>query len=475
MAAKCRHFYLLPVSQQYICGMQKPSLPSGTRDFGPKAFEQRRYVMGVMEEVFRLHGFQGIETPALENLSTLQGKYGDEGDQLLFKVLNSGDFLSKVKKEDKANIQSKELLPKISNRGLRYDLTVPLARFVVMNSNEIQFPFKRYQMQPVWRADRPQKGRYREFWQCDVDVVGTKSVVSEAELIDIYLEVFKALDLGVIVKINHRGILDSFLSIAGNQENWNSFMQAIDKFDKIGLEGVNTELQNRGLSHMLEVWEAYSKLSEQQDITQLIEGLRNIPELQGEELELGILALTEVMELVTDKSSVMWDLRLARGLSYYTGCVFEVLPNDQRLDERFNIGSIGGGGRYDNLTGIFGMKDVAGVGVSFGLDRIMDTLAAIEKEEEVTNQNGILFCCMDKESLPLAVTLSRELRSFGLSAEIYPGAVKLKKQLDYANQRNKQWAVIIGESERESGELSVKNLVSGEQSKVIQAELKNHF
>ena len=475
MAAKCRHFYLLPVSQQYICSMQKPSLPSGTRDFGPKAFEQRRYVMGVMEKVFRLHGFQGIETPALENLSTLQGKYGDEGDQLLFKVLNSGDFLSKVKEEDKANIQSKELLPKISNRGLRYDLTVPLARFVVMNSNEIQFPFKRYQMQPVWRADRPQKGRYREFWQCDVDVVGTKSVVSEAELIDIYLEVFKALDLGVIVKINHRGILDSFLSIAGNPENWNSFMQAIDKFDKIGLEGVNTELQNRGLSHMLEVWEAYSKLSEQQDITQLIEGLRNIPELQGEELESGILALTEVMELVTDKSSVMWDLRLARGLSYYTGCVFEVLPNDQRLDERFNIGSIGGGGRYDNLTGIFGMKDVAGVGVSFGLDRIMDTLAAIEKEEEVTKQNGILFCCMDKESLPLAVTLSRELRSFGLSAEIYPGAVKLKKQLDYANQRNKQWAVIIGESERESGELSVKNLVSGEQSKVAQSELKNHF
>ena len=475
MAAKCRHFYLLPVSQQYICGMQKPSLPSGTRDFGPKAFEQRRYVMGVMEKVFRLHGFQGIETPALENLSTLQGKYGDEGDQLLFKVLNSGDFLSKVKEEDKANIQSKELLPKISNRGLRYDLTVPLARFVVMNSNEIQFPFKRYQMQPVWRADRPQKGRYREFWQCDVDVVGTKSVVSEAELIDIYLEVFKALDLGVIVKINHRGILDSFLSIAGNQENWNSFMQAIDKFDKIGLEGVNTELQNRGLSHMLEVWEAYSKLSEQQDITQLIEGLRNIPELQGEELESGILALIEVMDLVSDKSSVMWDLRLARGLSYYTGCVFEVLPNDQRLDERFNIGSIGGGGRYDNLTGIFGMKDVAGVGVSFGLDRIMDTLAAIEKEEEVTNQNGILFCCMDKESLPLAVTLSRELRSFGLSAEIYPGAVKLKKQLDYANQRNKQWAVIIGESERESGELSVKNLVSGEQSKVAQSELKNHF
>jgi len=320
MAAKCRHFYLLPVSQQYICGMQKPSLPSGTRDFGPKAFEQRRYVIGVMEKVFRLHGFQGIETPALENLSTLQGKYGDEGDQLLFKVLNSGDFLSKVKEEDKANIQSKELLPKISNRGLRYDLTVPLARFVVMNSNEIQFPFKRYQMQPVWRADRPQKGRYREFWQCDVDVVGTKSVVSEAELIDIYLEVFKVLDLGVIVKINHRGILDSFLSIAGNQENWNSFMQAIDKFDKIGLEGVNTELQNRGLSHMLEVWEAYSKLSEQQDLTQLIEGLRNIPELQGEELELGISALTEVMDLVSDKSSVIWDLRLARGLSYYTGC-----------------------------------------------------------------------------------------------------------------------------------------------------------
>lgn len=475
MAAMCRHFYLLPVSQQYICGMQKPSLPSGTRDFGPKAFEQRRYVMGIMEKVFRLHGFQGIETPALENLSTLQGKYGDEGDQLLFKVLNSGDFLSKVKEEEKANIQSKELLPKISNRGLRYDLTVPLARFVVMNSNEIQFPFKRYQMQPVWRADRPQKGRYREFWQCDVDVVGTKSVVSEAELIDIYLEVFKELDLGVTVKMNHRGILDSFLSIAGNQENWNSFMQAIDKFDKIGIEGVNTELQNRGLSHMLKVWEAYSKLSEQQDITELIVGLRNIPDLQGEELELGISALTEVMDLVSDKSSVIWDLRLARGLSYYTGCVFEVIPNDQRIDERFNIGSIGGGGRYDNLTGIFGMKDVAGVGVSFGLDRIMDTLAAIEKEEEVTTENGILFCCMDKESLPLAVTLSRELRSFGLSAEIYPGAVKLKKQLDYANQKNKKWAVIIGESERESGNLAVKNLVSGEQSKVAQSELKNHF
>ena len=296
--------------------MQKPSLPSGTRDFGPKAFEQRRYVMGVMEKVFRLHGFQGIETPALENLSTLQGKYGDEGDQLLFKVLNSGDFLSKVKEEDKANIQSKELLPKISNRGLRYDLTVPLARFVVMNSNEIQFPFKRYQMQPVWRADRPQKGRYREFWQCDVDVVGTKSVVSEAELIDIYLEVFKALDLGVIVKINHRGILDSFLSIAVNQENWSSFMQAIDKFDKIGLEGVNTELQNRGLSHMLKVWEAYSKLSDQQDITQLIEGLRNIPDLQGEELELGISALTEVMDLVSCSISVIHDLNRFQKRTY---------------------------------------------------------------------------------------------------------------------------------------------------------------
>jgi len=455
--------------------MQKPSLPSGTRDFGPKAFEQRRYVMGVMEKVFRLHGFQGIETPALENLSTLQGKYGDEGDQLLFKVLNSGDFLSKAKEEDKATIHSKELLPKISNRGLRYDLTVPLARFVVMNSNEIQFPFKRYQMQPVWRADRPQKGRYREFWQCDVDVVGTKSLVSEAELIEIYLEIFKELDLGVAVKINHRGILDSFLSIAGNNENWNSFMQAIDKFDKIGLEGVNIELQNRGLTHMLDVWVAYSKLSDQQDIKQLIEGLRNIPELQGDELELGISALTEVMELVSDKSSVKWDLRLARGLSYYTGCVFEVIPNDQRLDELFNIGSIGGGGRYDNLTGIFGMKDVAGVGVSFGLDRIMDTFAAMGQDKVVMTENGILFCCMDKESLPLAVTLSHELRSIGLSAEVYPGAVKLKKQLDFANQRNKQWAVIIGESERESGELAVKNLVTGEQSKVAQSKLKNHF
>lgn len=455
--------------------MQKPSLPSGTRDFGPESYLKRKEVMNAMEKVFQLHGFQGIETPALENLNTLQGKYGDEGDQLLFKVLNSGDFLSKVTDEEKANMQAKELTSKISNRGLRYDLTVPLARFVVMNNNQIQYPFKRYQMQPVWRADRPQKGRYREFWQCDVDVVGSKNIVSEAELVDIYLEVFQALDLGVKVKVNHRGILESFMQVAGSEDYWLSFMQAIDKFDKIGLDGVNQELEKRELKHLQSVWSAYAKLAEASNLSDLTEGLRSIPELQGDTLEDGIKAIEQLMRLVRDTDSVEWDLRLARGLSYYTGCVFEVIPHDDRLDLNFNIGSIGGGGRYDNLTGIFGLKDVPGVGVSFGLDRIMDTLYAKQSENRKVQSRGVIYCPMDEDSIGIAVELCRASISEGIESEVYPGAVKLKKQLDFANQRNKKWAVIIGENERTSKSYALKNLVSGEQSKLSKTQLIEHL
>lgn len=453
--------------------MEKPGLPSGTRDFGPLAMKQRKYVLNTMEKVFQLHGFQGIETPSLENLKTLQGKYGEEGDQLLFKVLNSGEYLKKIDSDHLNNKDYSNITPKIADRGLRYDLTVPLARFVVMNRNDIQFPFKRYQMQPVWRADRPQKGRYREFWQCDVDVVGSNSVVSEAELVEIYQEVFKKINLGIEIRVNHRSILDSFLGILGSTENWNSFMVAMDKYDKIGREGVIRELENRGLSHAIDAWDFICDTSELQSKEAIIKTLREYPLIQGESLDKGLKELELLYSLLGDTENVKFDLQLARGLSYYTGAVFEVVVTDSDLPEEFKIGSVGGGGRYDNLTSIFGLKDVSGVGVSFGLDRICDTLEASNKFPDFADLGGVIICCMDDEALQSGAEIARSLRALNFSVELYPSAVKLKKQLDFANQKGLNHAVILGSREIETKTASVKNLKTGEQVSANWADIQN--
>jgi len=444
--------------------MEKPSLPSGTRDFSPKVMLRRKYITSVMERVFLSHGFGALETPSLENLRTLQGKYGNEGDQLLFKVLNSGDFLSKADASLFLAKDSKGITPQISDRGLRYDLTVPLARFVVMNRNEIVFPFKRYQMQPVWRADRPQKGRYREFWQCDIDVVGANSVVSEAELVEMYQEVFSALDLGVKIRINHRGILDAFLGVLGTVENWNAFMVIIDKADKIGFEGVAKELEEKGLSMALNAWKWLwdSKSVSGNSEKMLLAAGANF--LQGEALAKGLSELEMIFGLLGDTGNVELDFTLARGLSYYTGAVFEVEATDGRLPSDFRLGSIGGGGRYDNLTGVFGLKDVSGVGVSFGLDRVYDTMDAAGLFDAMEQAvGGVLVCAMDATCEVFGAGVARALRARGLTAELYPGTPKLKKQLDYANDKKMGFAVIIGNEELQANKVALKNLVSGEQ------------
>ena len=443
--------------------MEKPSLPSGTRDFGVDTMQKRKFILSTMERVFQLHGFDAIETPALENLKTLQGKYGDEGDQLLFKVLNSGEYLSKVDPQLLTNVDYKLLTPKIVDRGLRYDLTVPLARFVVMNREKIQFPFKRYQMQPVWRADRPQKGRYREFWQCDIDVVGANSIISEAELVEMYLEVFKSLDLKVTVKVNHRGILYAFFTVLGSKENWSSFMVAIDKADKIGHDGVAAELENRGLSHSVPHWNWLWNVAQNANNSELFEALASYEPIQNEALMLGMNELRQLFSFLGDDRGVQLDLTLARGLSYYTGCVFEVVTSDERVPDDFKIGSIGGGGRYDNLTGMFGLKDVSGVGVSFGLDRIYDTLEAAGIFPSFQNTTTALICAMEDEYLPTATALSRRLRELGIRNEVYPGAAKLKKQLEYATKLNFSYAYIIGRDEFMMRGYQCRNLKSGEQ------------
>lgn len=459
--------------------MEKPSLPSGTRDFGPEIMKKRKFVLSVMERVFRSHGFLPIETPSLENLKTLQGKYGDEGDQLLFKVLNSGEYFSKIKPENwpvsPADTNYKDMTPQISDRGLRYDLTVPLARFVVMNRDKLAFPFKRYQMQPVWRADRPQKGRYREFWQCDIDIVGSNSVVSEAELVECYQEVFAQLNLEVQIKINHRLILDAFLPILGGREQWNAFMVAIDKFDKIGQEGVNNELLQRDLKHAIPAWNTLCEIAALNSTEDKLLALESFSEIQNDSLTQGIAQVRELLTLLPNQNNVFLDLRLARGLSYYTGCVFEVVSNDSRVPADFRIGSIGGGGRYDNLTGVFGLKDVPGVGVSFGLDRILDTLESANLLEVNDQWSGVLICCMEEVYLSKAAQIARDLRVKDVICEVYPGAPKLKKQLDYANAKGCKYALILGESEMQQQKAMVKNLVTGEQQLLDWNALSDHI
>ncbi|WP_422358705.1 histidine--tRNA ligase [Reichenbachiella sp.] len=441
--------------------MQKPSIPRGTRDFGPLQMAKRNYIFNTIRGVYERYGFAQLETPTMENLSVLTGKYGDEGDQLLFKVLNSGDFLSKTQSEDYGS-GSKIMLPKISEKGLRYDLTVPFARYVVMHRNEISFPFKRYQIQPVWRADRPQKGRYREFYQCDADVVGTDSLLCEAEIIAMINEVFTSLRLpDFTIKLNNRKILVGITEAIGAEGKEAEFCVAIDKLDKIGLDKVNEELRQKGFTQdninlLKPIFEFEGSISEKlvflKDYFNTSEiGLKGVSETEE------ILNYLQAYDLENDHLEL--DLTLARGLSYYTGTIFEVKANGVK------IGSITGGGRYDNLTGVFGLKDVSGVGISFGVDRIYDVLEELDLYPDSTStQVQVMIVNFGEEMTEKGIALLQRLRQNGVRAEMYPDPAKMKKQMSYANNLNIPYVVMIGEDEIASGNYALKNMVEGEQA-----------
>jgi len=439
--------------------MQKPSIPKGTRDFTPQEMANRNYIFNTIKDVFRLYGFQQIETPAMENLSTLMGKYGEEGDKLLFKILNSGDYMNGLEDGELLGRNSLKLTNKISEKGLRYDLTVPFARFVVQHQNEISFPFKRYQIQPVWRADRPQRGRYREFYQCDVDVVGSDSLLNELELIQIVDDIYRRLKINVVVKINNRKILSGIAEIIGEAEKITDITVAIDKMDKIGLDKVNEEIASKGISE-----EAIAKLQPILKLngtnTEKLEQLKTVLAdskigMKGvSELET-IFSLCEAMKVET---RIELDLTLARGLNYYTGAIFEVKALDVEM------GSITGGGRYDNLTGVFGMEGVSGVGISFGADRIYDVLNQLNLYPETSvEQTKILFVSFGEQELMYSLPWLSSLRTQGVNAEIYPEPAKMKKQMSYADNKKIPFVAIVGETEMKEGKVMLKNMKSGEQ------------
>ena len=446
---------------------QKPSIPKGTRDFSPAEVVKRNYIFDTIKEVFRLYGFQPIETPAMENLSTLMGKYGEEGDKLLFKILNSGDFMSKVPDELLDEKDSNKLTPKLSEKGLRYDLTVPFARFVVQHQNEITFPFRRYQIQPVWRADRPQKGRYREFYQCDVDVIGSDSQLNEAELVQIIDDVFIRLKINAVVKLNNRKILAGIAEIIGENERLTDITVAIDKLEKIGLEKVNQKLAEKGVTK-----EAIEKLqpilalkgNTSEKIKQLESILANSEiGLQGVSELKTLFNYLERMEL---KTEVELDLTLARGLNYYTGAIIEVKTKGMEM------GSICGGGRYDDLTGIFGLHGVSGVGISFGAERIYDVLEHLnlfpQNSPEITR---VLFVNFGEKEEAYCLPVLAKLRQAGVNSEIYPESVKMKKQMNYANKKEIPFVVLAGESEMAEQKFTLKNMETGEQNLVSAEEL----
>ncbi len=441
---------------------QKPSIPKGTRDFSPAEVARRNYIIQTIKKHFEVYGFQPIETPSFENSDTLMGKYGEEGDRLIFKILNSGDFISKVDDVTYSSKKSSSLLPKISEKALRYDLTVPFARYVVMHQNEIVFPFKRYQIQPVWRADRPQKGRFREFYQCDADVVGANSVLQEAELIQLYDAVFTDLKLvGSTIKLNNRKVLSGIAEVIGAQPLLIDFTVALDKLDKIGEEGVRKEMLAKGISeHAIEKAAPLFTMSGSS-----LEQLTQLKTLLGES-EIGMQGVAELEEIITTVEAVglktaylQVDVTLARGLNYYTGAIFEV-----SAPEGESMGSIGGGGRYDDLTGIFGLKDVSGIGISFGLDRIYLVLEALELFPERLDKSIDVLCINfgAKESLA-SLKLVSELRENGIKAEVYPTATKMQKQMKYANNRKVPYVILIGEQELANGEFVAKNMDTGEQ------------
>lgn len=442
--------------------MQKPSIPKGTRDFGQQEMAERNYIFDTIRGVFRTYGYAQIETPAQENLSTLLGKYGDEGDKLLFRILNSGDAFAKA---DLAG-DSAEITRQVCEKGLRYDLTVPFARYVVQHQNEISFPFRRFQIQPVWRADRPQKGRYREFYQCDADVIGSKSQINELELVQIVDRVFNLLDINVLVKINNRKVLTGFAEICGFPDKVVDITVAIDKLDKIGLDAVKAEMLERGLTpEAVQVIEPILGLSgSTSGKIAVMRRLMNGGSASGLVSETGLKGLDELEELfgfidaAGVRQQVEIDLSLARGLNYYTGAIFEVKALD------FPIGSICGGGRYDNLTGIFGLADMSGVGISFGADRIYDVLKGLDKfPKGLACSTTLLFANMDASVVPYLIPVARQLRERGVSCEIYPDTVKLKKQFDYADRKSIPFLSINGGDEMAAGVVGIKNLASGEQ------------
>lgn len=440
--------------------MQKPSIPEGTRDFGPEQVRKRQYIFDTIRAVFVKFGFQPLETPAMENLSTLTGKYGEEGDKLLFKIRSNKNLWDKLSEEVKAKIIEEtgieySFLPHASKSGLRYDLTVPFARYVVMHRNELVFPFKRYQIQPVWRGDRPQRGRYREFFQCDADVIGSDSLLFEAELAQIYDEAFARLGVPVSIKLNNRKILYGIAEAAGCADRFVDMTVAIDKLDKIGIEGVRKELAERGIGA-----ESLSVI-EKVLATPTLDALR--PLFAGSETGLlGIEELARVfrfLEKTSLQNEVLFDITLARGLSYYTGCIYEVAAKN------YQMGSIGGGGRYADLTGVFGMPGLSGVGISFGADRIYDVMEGLNLFPETLAESlQILFVSFDEATFEFAFDCLNRVRAAGIAAELYPEPGKLKKQMEYANKRAVPLVVIVGESEMQSGQLTVKNMKTGEQT-----------
>lgn len=438
---------------------QKPSIPKGTRDFSPIEMAKRNYIFNTIKEVFLLYGFQQIETPAMENLSTLMGKYGEEGDKLLFKMLNSGDYLKNAPAEMLEQHDYIHLIPKISEKGLRYDLTVPFARYVVMHRNDIQFPFKRYQIQPVWRADRPQKGRYREFYQCDADVVGSDSLMNEIELVGMIDEVFKRFGINVIIKINNRKVLSGIAEVIGAPDKIVDITVAIDKIDKIGLENVNAELLEKGLSQ--EAVDALQPLLTLSGSNE--EKLATLSTLLASS-EVGMKGVEELRYVLTNseaqqpKGVVELDVSLARGLNYYTGTIIEVKAKD------VTIGSITGGGRYDNLTGVFGMPGTSGVGISFGADRIYDVLNTLELyPKDTLASTKVLFVNFGEKEGAQSLQYVMKLRANGIPAEIYPDSTKMKKQMSYANDKNVSFVAMVGETEMANGTIALKCMETGEQ------------
>ena len=446
---------------------QKPSIPKGTRDFGPSEMARRNYIFDTIKQVYQLYGFQQIETPAMETLGTLMGKYGEEGDKLLFKVLNSGDFLSKVSDEELQERNALHLAAKLCEKGLRYDLTVPFARYVVMHRDELQLPFKRYQMQPVWRADRPQKGRYREFWQFDGDIVGSDSLLNEVELMQIVDTVFSRFGVRVQIKINNRKILSGIAEVIGAAEKIVDITVAIDKLDKIGIDNVNQELREDGLSEeQIKKLQPIISLEGTNDakldtIAQVLAasetGLKGVEETRF---------ILDTLKTVGLKNEIQLDLTLARGLNYYTGAIFEVKALDVQ------IGSITGGGRYDNLTGIFGMPGISGVGISFGVDRIYDVLNALDcYPKDATNGTQLLFINFGDRETAYCLPAVAKAREAGIRTEIFPDSSKMKKQMSYANAKQIPYVALAGENEMVAGKITLKNMETGEQQMLTPEEL----
>jgi len=434
----------------------KPSIPKGTRDFGPQEMARRNYIFDTIRQVYSLYGFQQIETPAMENLGTLMGKYGEEGDKLLFKILNSGDFLRSISDADILAGATGRLAAQLCEKGLRYDLTVPFARYVVQHRDELAFPFRRYQIQPVWRADRPQKGRYREFYQCDADVVGSDSLLNEVELMQIVDTVFTRFGIRVCIKINNRKVLAGIAETIGAADRIVGITVAIDKLDKIGLDGVNDELRACGLSDsQIETLQPIVNLSGNN--AEKLGVMREV--LSGSESGMkGLSEIEYVLERYAGASALELDLTLARGLNYYTGCIFEVKALD------VEIGSITGGGRYDNLTGIFGMPGISGVGISFGADRIYDVLNQLDLyPSEVTTVSRVLFINFGEEETDYCLRILAKIRAEGIRGEIYPDAVKMKKQMQYANQKCIPYVALAGETEVKAGKVTLKDMETGSQ------------